>query len=250
MSGTGNDRYSLHLAAVRHLRALLRQTEILMITVSVIFAAVLMQDAHSVTEAGLGSEEFPGFKALLARNEDIAGWIRMDGTHINHPVLHGRDNFEYLSKDPDGEYYQGGSIFLDEGNARDFSDQYIIIHGHHMARGAMFSDVAEYLDKDFFENHASGQLITPRGVYELTPAGSRLVNAYAGDLYYTGPDAGRPLHLLTDLVQSREVEFDEDDKLVVLSTCAGDMTDMRAVLLCRARYTGEYGVPDEDDQEN
>ena len=59
-------------------------------------------------------------------------------------------------------------------------------------------------------------------------------------MYYTGPDAGRPLKHLDDCINMHEVTFRDDDKLVVLSTCAGDMTDLRAVLLCRARYTGEY----------
>lgn len=232
--------YRKRTAAVKTMSSMLRRLELLLLILAGLFTAALVQDANSLAAAGLGSEDFPGFEALRNRNEDIAGWIRMDGTHINHPVLHGRDNFEYLSKNPDGEFYQGGSIFLDAGNAPDFSDKYIIIHGHHMARGAMFSDVAEYADREFFEEHLQGELITPGGVYQLTAAGFKTVNAYEGDLYYTGPDAGRPLKHLDDCINMHEVTFRDDDKLVVLSTCAGDMTDLRAVLLCRARYTGEY----------
>ena len=232
--------YRRRTALVQCLRSLIRRAEILMMLLMCLLTAALMQSADSVRAAGLGTEEFPGFEALRNRNKDIAGWIRMDGTHINHPVLHGEDNFEYLSKNPDGEYYQGGSIFLDEGNAGDFSDMYIIVHGHHMTRGAMFSDVAEYAQQKFFDEHSNGELITPYGVYQLTAAGFKIVNAYKGGMYYTGPDAGRPLYLLDDCMPRRQVSFREDDKLVVLSTCAGDMTDMRAVLLCRARYAGRY----------
>lgn len=224
--------------AILLMHALVRRIEILLLAAAVLFTASSVWDMYTFTAAGMGDDGFPGFEALRERNADIAGWIRMDGTHIDHPVLHGRDNFEYLSKDPDGEYYQGGSIFLDAGNAKDFSDQYIIIHGHHMSRGAMFSDVADYLNEDFFDAHSRGVLITPGGVYELTATGARYADAYEGELYYTGRDAGRPLHLIDSCDILGDTGFEEDDKLVVLSTCAGDMTSKRAVLFCRARYIG------------
>ncbi len=227
------------MLAVLMLRSIIKRIEALMVIVLILFAACLMQDYNSVTNAGLDSEEFPGFEALRNRNEDIAGWIRMDGTHINHPVLHGKDNYEYLSKDADGEFYQGGSIFMDADNSADFSDRYIIIHGHHMTKGAMFSDVAEYLDREFFYEHTRGELITPAGIYSLTAVGSGLVNAYECNLYYAGPDAEIPLNYTDECTILREMHFNENDKLIMLSTCAGDMTDMRAVLFCRARYIGD-----------
>ena len=230
--------------AIGMMRSILRRLEVMLLVLALLFAAVCAWDLYTFTASGLRSGGFPGFEALLDRNKDIAGWIRMDGTHIDHPVLHGEDNFEYLSKDPDGNYYQGGSIFLDAGNDQDFSDQYIIIHGHNMVRGAMFSDVAEYLKQDFFDEHMKGELITPAGVYELTAAGSAEVDAYDGEVYCTGEGAGRPLQLLDRCSHRRDTEFSDNDKLVMLSTCAGDMTSRRAVLFCRARYTGEY--PDEN----
>jgi sortase B len=221
------------------LRKILRRIETALLLLALLFTASTAWDMYTFTDAGRSSDGFPGFEALRKRNTDIAGWIRMDGTHIDHPVLRGKDNFEYLSKSPDGDFYQGGSIFLDAGNSRDFSDQYIIIHGHHMARGAMFSDVSEYLNEEFFEEHSNGELLTPGGTYQLTAAAAGIVDAYDGEMYYTGDGAGRPLHLMEGCLRHRNTEFNEDDKLVVLSTCAGDMSNDRVVLFCRARLTGD-----------
>lgn len=236
------ERYIAAVRIVELMRSLLRRIEIMLLALAMLFTAGAIWDMHAFTAAGLGSGHFPGFDELHKRNPDICAWIIMDGTHINHPVVQGEDNFEYLSKDPDGEFYQGGSIFLDADNARDFSDSYIIIHGHHMARGAMFSDVTDYLDGTFFTEHTSGELITPGGAYELRVAGAKVVDAYEGEFYYTGDDAGRPLHLMSDCTQRRDVEFSEEDKLVVLSTCAGDMSTKRAVVFCRARLIGSPDV--------
>ena len=238
MKGTQKAEYRTACIIVKLIRAAVRRLEVLLLLLSLLLAAGSVLDMYAVTSAGLGDGAFPGFEALRRRNPDIAGWIIMDGTHINHPVLQGRDNFEYLSKDPDGEFYQGGSIFLDAGNSADFSDRYIIIHGHNMTRGAMFSDVTEYLDGEFFSTHDTGELITPGGTYLLTVAGAKVTDAYEGGVYYTGPDAGRPLDLMNDCVQKRQVEFADEDKLVVLSTCSGDMSNRRAVVFCRARYAG------------
>ena len=201
---------------------------------ALVFVGSTVYDMYAFTEAGRGTS-FPGFKDLLSQNKDTVAWLKMDGTHIDHPVVQGKDNFEYINKGFDGKFYQGGSIFLDEGNAKDFTDQYIIIHGHHMARGAMFGDVAAYLDKTFFEDNTSGQLITPGAVYELTVCGAGIADAYDGAVYYTAPEVKVQLKFLDKCTLKRKVDFKNGDKLVMLSTCAGDMTTKRAVVFCRAR---------------
>jgi sortase B len=205
-----------------------------LLALALIFVASTIYDMLAFTGAGL-SGGFPGFEALLKENPDTVAWIRMDGTHIDHPVVQGKDNFTYVNKGFDGKYYQGGAIFLDAGNNKDFSDEYIIIHGHHMDRGAMFSDVASYTEKDFFDDNKTGDLITPDAMYQLYVVGVKMADAYEGELYYVAPDVKKPLHLMEDCLYKRDVEFDEDDKLVLLSTCAGDMTTSRVVVFCRAR---------------
>ena len=63
-------------------------------------------------------------------NEDICGWIRIDNTNIDYPVVIGEDNSEYLNNDYKKEYSITGSIFIDYRNDRDFKDDYTIIYGN------------------------------------------------------------------------------------------------------------------------
>lgn len=228
----------LSMACLDIAYALLRRAQALMMIILLMITACMILEMVDAQAAGLIPGGFCGFDELKERNPDVVAWIRMDGTGIDHPVVQGRDNFEYLSRDIDGKYFQGGCIFLDCKNSADLSDRYLIIHGHHMSGGAMFSDVASYTERDFFENNTNGELITPEGVYELSVAAAGIVDAYEGSLYYTGPDAEPPFDYMDECILRRETEFLSSDKLVLLSTCAGDMTNNRAVVFCRARYIG------------
>lgn len=209
--------------------------------VSVMCFAFTAYDLYSFLHAGTAENEYRNFARLTELNPDIVAWISLDNTNVDHPVVRGEDNYEYLSKDYSGRDYAGGSIFLDAGCARDMTDDYLIIHGHNMAAGAMFGDLGKYLDRDFFENSSSGVLLTPDFRYELTIAGSATVDAYDSDIYYAGNDidkAGRA-KLLEECGLSRDVEFCEGDKMVALSTCSGDMSNDRTVVFCRARCEGD-----------
>ncbi|MBO4289772.1 MAG: class B sortase [Lachnospiraceae bacterium] len=105
-----------------------------------------------------------GLKEL---SEDCVGWLTIDGTGIDYPVMQGRDNVEYLNKDPYGEYSLAGSVFLDSRNAPDFSDPYLLIYGHHMEAGAMFGALDAFSDPRYFASHRSGRLTTADGVFRI-----------------------------------------------------------------------------------
>ena len=59
----------------------------------------------------------------MAINKDVAGWITIDDTHIDYPVVQGKDDMEYINKDVYGEFSLSGSIFLSCMNKKDFSRQ-------------------------------------------------------------------------------------------------------------------------------
>lgn len=229
------NRYESTTKIVEAMSRAVRRLILMLLAFMLLFIISTAYDMYSQITAGRIDDGFPGFEKLLAENPDTVAWIRMDGTHIDHPVVKGTDNFEYINKGFDGRYYQGGCIFLDSGNSRDFSDEYIILQGHHMSGGAMFSDVASYIEKDFFDANSTGELITPDYIYALTVVGVKTADAYDGELYYTGPKVKRPLHFIDDCVFKRNADFKDKDKLVMLSTCAGDMTTNRITLFCRAR---------------
>jgi SrtB family sortase len=63
---------------------------------------------------------------------DLVGFLTVEGTNIDYPVMQGIDNSHYLNTDPFGAYSLSGSIFLDSRSSPDFSDEYSVIYGHHM----------------------------------------------------------------------------------------------------------------------
>lgn len=215
-----------------------RKSVCILLILAALYLVSTIYDIYSLTQEGIGGLEYHSFRELLAINPDIAAWIRIDDTNIDHPVVQGKDNFEYLSKDINGNDYAGGSIFLDSKNKKDLSDMYIIIHGHHMSGGAMFGDLAKFNEEDFFESHAEGELLTPDSRYDLTITGVATVDAYDGSVYLADPET-RPLELLTRCHLRRETAFDEKDKLLVLSTCSGDMSNNRTVVFAKAHYAGK-----------
>ena len=80
---------------------------------------------------------------LSAVNPDYAGWIRILGTVIDYPVVHGTDNVKYLNTTFRGERNPSGSIFIDSVCSDDFTG-FTLIHGHHMRDGSMFSDLNNF----------------------------------------------------------------------------------------------------------
>ena len=110
-----------------------------------------------------------GAQELQELSDDAVAWLTVDNTTIDYPVMQGKNNDEYINKDPFGNFSLSGSIFLDSRNSADFSDPYSMVYGHHMEYGAMFGSLDEFYKKDYFDAHRSGTLITMSGKnYSIT----------------------------------------------------------------------------------
>ena len=78
----------------------------------------------------------------------VVGWIYIDGTRVNYPVMHGRSSGYWLTRSWTGKSSVDGSIFLDE--ALDGFSNVSLIHGHNMANGSMFASLRRFKERDFF----------------------------------------------------------------------------------------------------
>jgi len=97
---------------------------------------------------------------MLQINPDYVGWIRIEGTDIDYPVVRGDDNEKYLHTSFYGEENITGAVFMDYRNVGDLTTHkigdslpHIIIYGHNLQQGGMFSDLRRLLNKQFFEEH-------------------------------------------------------------------------------------------------
>ena len=97
-----------------------------------------------------GGEANYSLEELIALNPDTRGWITIDDTHIDYPFVQGETDMEYINMDIMGVFALSGAIFQSCMNSPDFSDTYNLLYGHHMDNAAMFSDVMEFMDADYF----------------------------------------------------------------------------------------------------
>lgn len=101
---------------------------------------------------------------VLEQNADCIGWIFIDGTNINYPVMHTPGNPQkYLRLSFEKKYSQSGVPFLD--GRCSLQDGNLIIYGHNMKNGTMFSDLKKYLDTSYREAHKTVEFQTADGVF-------------------------------------------------------------------------------------
>ena len=95
------------------------------------------------------------FQPLLAINPDVVGWIRIEGTTVDYPVVQSEDNSFYLDRGFDREPQAEGSIFMDYRNNISASDRHTILYGHNMKNKTMFASLLNYESSWYFKQHGT-----------------------------------------------------------------------------------------------
>ncbi len=139
---------------------------------------------------------------LFAENSECIGWLCIPDTAVNYPVMYTPNAPQkYLRRNFYGEYSQSGVPFMDYRCSPDSGD--LLIYGHNMKNGTMFSDLKKYLDADFLSSHQTIELQTANGLYRYTVTEAKVTDT--SDKWYE--DIGKNLF--------------EDKSFLVLSTCYG-----------------------------
>ena len=147
--------------------------------------------------------------ALIAANTDCIGWLSIDGTNISYPVMYTpHEPQKYLRRNFYGKYSQSGVPFLD--GRCDLQSTNLIIYGHNMKNGTMFSDLKKYLNTDFLNAHRTVRLETADGVQSFIVTEALKTNT--SDAWY-------------DRIAA------EDDRHLILSTCYGSGKDGRLLII-------------------
>lgn len=108
------------------------------------------------------TEKILKVEKLKEEYPDVVGWIEIEGTNINYPVMQGEDNDFYTNHDYKKQESIRGSIFLDKDY--DWSVPYtnLLIYGHNNSKdGTMFADLLKYKDKNFYKEHPTIKFTTP-----------------------------------------------------------------------------------------
>lgn len=175
------------------------------------------------------------FSTLQGINKDTVGWLTVNNTKIDYPVVQGKDNDYYLKRD----YYQSknrhGWIFMDYRNNPDELDENTIIYGHNLANQTMFGTL-RYALNSYWYNKSANQIITfntPNANMKFQIFSIYTIPTTNDYLDVTFPSVGAYQEYI-DLVKGRSiydfnVEVTPDDKLLTLSTCANG-NDKRLVV--------------------
>lgn len=95
----------------------------------------------------------PEYQKLAEENPDFSGWISIEGTRIDYPVMQTPDDSEYyLHRNFDGEYSYAGVPFVGTGDMGGENED-IFIYGHNMRNGSMFADLLQYQKEEFWRAH-------------------------------------------------------------------------------------------------
>ena len=193
----------------------------LMIAVSMIsYSGIVLYDSVYTNREAFASSDLtkfrptiaeaaePDFEELQEINTDTCGWITMNGTHIDYPVMQGEDDLEYSTKDVYGKSSLTGSIYLASNNTNDFTNTVNLVYGHHMDNGAMFGDIEKYDDPDYFNNHKDGIIVTSNGAYDLHVFARLAADAYDTRLYSVGEGTAEDPEEYLNYLKSLAVQWD------------------------------------------
>src|SRR5574344_2146157 len=111
-------------------------------------------------------------------NQKLVGWVKIDGTKVDYPVMQTSNNDYYLDHNFDQEEDKNGSIFLDKECSIWPRSQNLLIYGHNMKSGKMFGTLKSYKDKAFFDKHPQIQFDTiyEKGIYDVMYVFSEVVH--------------------------------------------------------------------------
>lgn len=187
----------------------------------------LADTATTSTGDGDGAtDQTINFAELTATNPDTVAWVRIPNTTVNYPVVHTDNNVTYLSRTFTGGTSLSGTIFLDAGNAADFSSTNSILYGHNRVDGTMFADLDHIYD---------GSLGNDIKIYLYLPNGTvrtyRVFSAYitANDPISINPSVTDFAGFAADMLARSERDFNLDPLAVtVRNNTVGDNTTSNA----------------------
>ena len=186
------------------------------------------------------------YKDLYKQNKDLAGWLSIEGTVINYPVMQtGKKNADfYLHHDFEKKESDHGTLFVDARNDYVNRDTNLIIYGHNMRDGTMFGGLKSFMDQEYFKNH---QKLVFDTIYEKAEYRIVAVCFFKGDYqddhtfrYYNFLNASNKEEFQAFLaniqqltVFDQKIDISYGDELLTLSTCNSYVQDGRLFLIAK-----------------
>lgn len=184
---------------------------------------------------------------LQKNNSDVIGWLEIEGTKVNYPVVQGKNNDYYLTHDYNKKEASGGSLFLDKSFDFTKPSSNLLIYGHRHETGIMFEDLIKYQEKSFYNEHPNIKFTTNNEESEY-----EIISVFLSRVYYKSEKNVFRYYFFVDA--QNEEEYDEyvkecklaslydtgktaqyGDQLMTLSTCSYHTEDGRLAVVARKK---------------
>ncbi len=240
---------------------LLVLTIIVLIAVIVHFAFFDRNEEPGTTVNISATEKKSKYQSYIDKNSDFVGYIKIDGTDIDYPVVQCDDNEFYLTHNFEKQPEDRGSIYMNYECSPDLLDFNTVLYGHNWLDTTMFSELTKYDDMNYYKEHPLINFDLPSVDMQWKIFAVFITNADENEddgyiFNYVYPNLGgenfsgyinevnkRALYKTT-------VDVNANDKILTLSTCSRKMdtsdykADARIVIVARLVREGESAVVD------
>lgn len=187
------------------------------------------------------------YKAMYEQNPDFRGWINIEGTKINYPIMQtADDNNFYLYRNFDKNNDKNGLLVMDYRSDITDHQKNMIIYGHNMKTGVMFGTLKNFKEQSYYEKHSYIKIDTlyEEKTYEIVGALLSEVAYEDEDVYryYDAINMGTEqefdefwYYVKSNSLYSTQAELEYGDSCLILSTCDHYTEDGRFVVIAKER---------------
>ena len=180
------------------------------------------------SEDNTGEEYKIDFKKLKEINNQVVGWLKINGTEVEYAVVQAKDNNYYLKRNLDKKYNVGGWIFADYKNKLDGTDKNIVIYGHNMKDNSMFGSLKNILNEEWYNNEENyvidfvteneEQKYQVFSIYKIENEDYYIKTEFKNDNEFEEFVKNLKKRSIKDF----NVDISKDDNILTLSTCANN----------------------------
>lgn len=200
---------------------------------------------NSIEKQKQATERMLQVKELQGQNPDIIGWLEIENTNINYPVLQGTDNSYYMTHNYKKENSKNGSIFLNADYNWNIPSNNFLIYGHNLGNGMMFQELLKYEKERFYQEHPIIRFTTAKEDAEY-----EIISVFKSRVYYKSEkNVFRYYYFINSKSEEEYNQFVKNaknaslypidttanygDQLITLSTCSYYVEDGRFAVVGR-----------------
>ena len=182
---------------------------------------------------------------LKKENQDIVGWVEIEGTNISYPVLQGTDNEYYMKHNYKKENSKDGSIFLDKNYDWNIPSGNLLLYGHNNKDGTMFQNLLKYKEESFYKEHPIIRFTTINDDCQY-----EIISAFLSRVYYEDEQNVFRYYYFVNAENEQEyndfvnnakkssiydtgITAEYGEQLLTLSTCEYSQEDGRFVVVAK-----------------